>query len=165
MKILTRSNIYLSLTAMILIATLSVAGAAQQQPVHFKGNFQGADTDGPGPLPNTITVDTQGTGLGTHLGQFKFSQTLVVDFSGSDSGTATLEAANGDTIYVSITGQGYPTNTPFVFDVWETWTITGGTGRFAGSQGTAFVNRVADGPHLSTSGSFDGTITSPGLGQ
>jgi hypothetical protein len=63
---------------------------------------------------------------------------------------------------VTIAGQGYPTDTPNVFDVKETWTITAGTGRFAGSRGSAHVDRLASGVTFSTAGSFAGTITSPG---
>ena len=41
-------------------------------------------------------------------------------------------------------------------------TITGGTGRFAGAQGSFNVERLASPVTFMTSGSFDGTITSPG---
>jgi len=144
------------------MSAFAVSGAAQH-PVPFKGTFHGNDIDKPGPTPDTIVVVTNGTGLGTHLGQFLFTQEITLDINhGSDTGWARLVAANGDTIDVTITGQGYPTGTPFEFDVKEDWTITAGTGRFAGSQGRAHVERLASGVTFSTAGSFAGTITSPG---
>jgi hypothetical protein len=74
-------------------------------------------------------------------------------------------AANGDSIdstsvvVSSVLGPVVRTNT-------EDHIITGGTGRFSGAQGSFTVVRThvlapsADGTHV-TSGSFDGTITSP----
>jgi hypothetical protein len=41
-------------------------------------------------------------------------------------------------------------------------TITGGTGRFAGAQGSFTVERLVNLATGFTSGSFHGTITSPG---
>ena len=43
MKTITRSNVYLSMAAMILTAALAIPAAAQTQ-VPFKGTFQGNDT-------------------------------------------------------------------------------------------------------------------------
>jgi hypothetical protein len=71
MKTITRSNIHLPMAAMIL-AALAVPAAAQKQ-VPFKGMMQGHDTDIGGPM-TAFVVDTSGTGIATHLGQFSFSQ-------------------------------------------------------------------------------------------
>src|SRR5690242_17213182 len=133
MKTITRSNVYLSMAAMILMAALAVPGAAQQR-VPFKGTFQGNDTDKPSPTPDTIVVATSGPGIGTHLGQFSFTQEVTVNvLNGTDTGSAHLVAANGDSIDVTIAGSGQPTSTPGVFSITEIWTVTGGTGRFAGA--------------------------------
>ena len=51
---------------------------------------------------------------------------------------------------------------PDVFQDQEVHTITGGTGRFAGAQGSFTVKRLASGVTFLTSGSFQGTITPPG---
>ena len=163
MKTITRSNIYLPMAAMILTAALAVPAAAQKQ-VPFKGAMQGHDTD-IGSTDTTVTVLTVGTGIGTLVGNFSFTQTATVDVTtGQDTGSAQWFAANGDSISTSITGSGEPMATPdgIVFIITEVHTITGGTGRFAGAQGSFIVERLASGVTFLTSGSFHGTITSPG---
>jgi len=159
MKNITRSNIYLPMAALIL-AALAVPAAAQHQ-VPFKGAMQGHDTD-TGFTSTTVTVLTVGTGIGTHLGQFSFTQTVTVEFAtGHDTGSAQWFAANGDSISTTITGSGEAIE-PGLFSITEVHTITGGTGRFAGAQGSFTVKRLASGVTFLTSGSFDGTITPPG---
>ena len=71
-------------------------------------------------------------------------------------------AANGDSIFTTIVGQGQPTDTPGVNRIAEINTITGGTGRFAGAVGSFTVERLVNLSTGFTSGSFHGTITSPG---
>lgn len=96
------------------------------------------------------------------MGRFSFTQTVTVDFNtGKDTGVAQWTAANGDTIFATVAGQGVAT-APDLFSIMETFTITGGTGRFAGAQGRFTVNRIASGVTFMTSGLFNGFITSPG---
>ncbi len=59
-------------------------------------------------------------------------------------------------------GSSEPTVTPGVFHITEIQIITGGTGRFAGAKGSFTVERLVDLTTLLSSGSFHGTITSPG---
>ena len=134
------------------------ASAAAQHQVPFKGTFRGSDTVAP------PTITTSATGTGTHLGRYSF--THVITFPPPLTGSAHWIAANGDSIDTtsvivsSVLGPVVRTNT-------ENHTITGGTGRFSGAQGSFTVVRTHvlapsdDGTHV-TSGSFDGTITSPG---
>jgi hypothetical protein len=157
MKTITRSNVYLR-TALIL-AALAIPAAAQQQ-VPFKGTFQGKDATNP------PTITTTATGTGTHVGQFSLTQEVTANFANfTDAGSAQWIAANGDTIYTTVAGSAVPG--PVVFKVTEIHTITGGTGRFTGAQGSFTVHRThivalsADGTHV-IFGSFDGSITSPG---
>jgi hypothetical protein len=162
MKTLTRFNICLPMAAIILTAVLAIPAAAQSQ-VPFKGTMQGHDSDSPGPSPNTVVVTTSGTGIGTHLGEFSFTQINTVNHaSGTGTGSAHWVAANGDSIDTTSTGSGEPTDTPGVIRITEIHTITGGTGRFAGVQGSFTVERLASRVTFLTSGSFHGTITSPG---
>lgn len=163
MKTITRSMIYLPMAAMILTAALAVPAAAQKQ-VPFKGAMQGHDTD-IGSTDTTVTVLTVGTGIGTLVGNFSFTQTVTVDVTtGHDTGSAQWFAANGHSLSTSITGSGEPMAAPdgIVFIITEIFTITGGTGRFAGAQGSFTMERVASPVTFFTSGSFHGTITSPG---
>lgn len=146
------------MAAMILTAALAIPAAAQQQ-VPFKGTFQGNDT------VTEPTLVTNATGRGTHLGQFSFTQDLTLNFTNfTDTGSAQWTAANGDIIYTTVVGSAIPGDV--VFTITEIHTITGGTGRFSGAQGSFTVHRTHvvalsdDGTHV-TFGTFEGTITSP----
>ena len=170
MKKITRSNIYLPIAAMILTAALALPAAAQTQ-VPFKGTFQGNDTVTPPTLTQSIT------GIGTHVGQFSSTTVLTLTASGG-TGTAHWIAANGDSIDTTVVGS--PEHVPMspcqvvgaqpedsYAKITEIHTITGGTGRFAGVQGsftlTLYHDVVprSDGTH-GTCGSYSGTITPPG---
>jgi hypothetical protein len=162
MKTIKRANFYLPMAAMILTA-LAIPAAAQQ--ISFKGTFLGSDTvSSEGPCPTTLC--TKGMGTGTLLGQFSFTQEVTINFANfTETGSARWTAANGDIIYTTVIGSAIPGDV--VFTVTEIHTITGGTGRFSGAQGSFTVHRTHvvafsdDGTHV-TSGWFEGTITSPG---
>jgi len=150
--------------ALVLLAMTVTAAAAQKQ-VPFKGSMQGQEIDTPegGPPPTTLSADGNTTGMATLVGQFSFSYQLTVTLAnGTATGSGHLIAANGDGIDTTIVGQSEPTGTPGVLSITEINTITGGTGRFAGAQGSFTVERLATQATGFTSGSFHGTITSPG---
>ncbi len=73
------------------------------------------------------------------------------------SGTATWTAANGDEIFTTLIGQGVVTF-PVLATV-ETHTITGGTGRFAGTSGSIIVERSLNLQTRISSASITGTIS------
>ena len=155
------SRVYLPMAAIILTAALAVPATAQKQ-VPFKGALQGHETDTP-QGPTTLSVDGSATGMGTHVGEFSFRYQLTVNLAnGTATGAAQLIAANGDAIYTTVAGSSEPTATPGVVSITEINTITGGTGRFAGAQGSFTVERLLNQGTGLTSGSFHGTITSPG---
>jgi len=134
---------------------------AAQGQVPFKGRLQGDDVDS-GFTATTVDVTTTGTGNSTHLGRFSFVQKVTVTFaSGTATGSAHFTAANGDRIDTTIAASGKPIANGEL-SITDVHTITGGTGRFAGAQGTFTVERIASPTTFITSGSFDGTITSPG---
>jgi hypothetical protein len=156
---------------MILTAALALPAAAQTQ-VPFKGTFQGNDTVTPPTLTQSIT------GVGTLVGQFSSTTLLTLGASGG-TGSAHWIAANGDSIDTTVVGSPEaPPQTPTCqvvgaqpddayVKVTEIHTITGGTGRFAGAQGsftlTLYHDVVprSDGTH-GTCGSYSGTMTPPG---
>ena len=161
---------YLTIAAMILTAALAIPAAAQRL-VPFKGTFQGNDTVTPPTLTQRIT------GVGTLVGQFSSTTSITFGPSGA-TGTTRWIAANGDTIDTTNVGSAeqvdmsacqvvgaQPEDT--YAKVTEIHTITGGTGRFAGVQGsftlTLYHDVVprSDGTH-GTCGSYSGTITPPG---
>ena len=161
MKTTTRSNIYLPMAALILVA-IAIPAAAQQQ-VPLKGTFQGKD--------NTAThgtIITTGTGVGTHVGQLSLTDVLTLTSTCCGTGTAHWIAANGDSIDSTfVASADFSTHSLGYITVMETHTIASGTGRFTGAQGSFTLERThivepsADGTHV-TFGSFHGTITSAG---
>jgi hypothetical protein len=147
-----------SMTASVTPSSLALLAAHNQVP--FKGTGDDVDSDFIG---TTVVVTTSGPGNGTHLGRFSFTQTVTVNFTtGTSAGSAHFLAANGDSIDTTVAGSGHPTGTPGEISITDVHTITGGTGRFAGAQGSFTVERLASAITFFTSGSFDGTITSPG---
>jgi hypothetical protein len=158
MKTMTKSRIYLPVAALILTATLAIPAAAQQQ-VPFKGTFQGNDA------VNPQTITTNGMGVATQLGQLSLTNiTSLITLNG----TGHWVAANGDSIDTRfVSSPDFSTASLGYITVTETHTITGGTGRFAGAQGSFILERThitapsADGTHV-TFGSFRGSITPPG---
>jgi len=169
MKTITRAKIYLPMAAMIL-TTLAIPAAAQQQ-APFKGTFQGNDTVAPPTLTQSIT------GIGALVGQFSSTTVLTLTVS-PPTGPAHWVAANGDSIDTTVVGSpkdvlmsrcqvvgAQPEDT--YTKVTQIHTITGGTGRFAGVQGSFILTLYhdvvprSDGTH-GTCGSYSGTITLPG---
>ena len=169
MKSKTVTYFDLLMAAMILTAALAIPAAAQQQ-VPFKGALQGTDKDGALNFP-ILQVSTSGAGTGTHLGEFSFTEENAVNLAtGTGTGSTHWIAANGDSIDTTFNASGGPTDAPPVcpglgesfIRITEIHTITGGTGRFAGAQGSFIVERQASPATFKTCGSFHGTITSPG---
>ena len=171
MKTITRSRIYLPMAAMILTAALAIPAAAQTQ-VPFQGAFQGNDTVAFPTLTQSIT------GIGLLIGQFSSTAVLTLPAA---TGSGHWIAANGDSIDTTVVGSpepavmsrcqvvgAQPEDTYNV--VTQIHTITGGTGRFAGVQGsftlTLYHDVVfrSDGSH-GTCGSYSGTITPPGAAR
>lgn len=154
---------YMPIAVMFLTTTLAVSAA--QNLVPFKGSLQGQEIDTPqgGPPPTTLSVNGSATGIAAHVGEFSFTYQLTVTLAnGTATGSARLIAANGDSIDTTIVGSSSPTSTAGVVSITEIDTITGGTGRFVGVQGSFAVERLLNQATGFTSGSFNGTITSPG---
>ena len=105
----------------------------------------------------------EATGHATHLGLFTLDIPHVVNRANRTAiGTYEFTAANGDKVFADFTGLATPTATPGVLYIEEIGTITGGTGRFAGATGTFTSERWFDTINLTTTGDFEGTISSPG---
>jgi hypothetical protein len=130
---------------------------AANRQVPFKGSVQAHETyDLQFP---TLFVDAIGTGTATHLGRFTVTYQVEVDLvTGGGPASIVLVAANRDAIFATGSGQGSPTEDPDIASIVETYTITGGTGRFAGAAGSFTVQRLVNLVTGITSGSFDGTI-------
>jgi hypothetical protein len=136
------------------------ATAAEQLP--FKGTLQAFETyqlD----IPNqTLFVTGNGSGNATHLGRYSVEYDVTVSLvSGGGPASIRLVAANGDAIFATGSGQGTPTVLPDVAMIVERYTITDGTGRFAGASGSFTVVRLVNTVTGVTSGTFDGSIVVP----
>jgi hypothetical protein len=179
MTTITKSRIYVSIAATILTAALAVPVAAQTScpdsaPGCFKGTFQGQDAhDTLATEATSVVIRTTAIGVGTRLGRFSLDREVtgnLLNFTAA--GSAHWVAANGDLIYTTVFGQAELSDLPGGFlKVTETHTITGGTGRFAGAQGSFTVelfhklevSGVAGGVEThDISGSFHGTLNFTG---
>lgn len=174
----TKSQICVSIAAIILMSALAMPAAAETScaglaPGCFKGSFQGNDAhDTLPPGATTVVIDTTATGTGTHLGQFSLIRQVTGNLTNfSATGSAQWIAANRDSIYTAVFGQAELSDVGGgSLKVTEVHTITGGTGRFTGVQGTFTVvlyhalevSGVAGGVEThAVSGSFHGTVTFP----
>jgi hypothetical protein len=110
----------------------------------------------------TLSVAGTGSGHATHLGQFTITYQVSVDIrTGAGVASVQLVAANGDSLLAAGTGQSTPTGTPGVVQIAEQYTITGGTGRFAGARGSFTVNRELNQATGLTSGTITGVMRVP----
>jgi len=157
---------YHSSSARVAFAVLGVLGLASPvaagNQVPFQGSLDGVVTRTPiDPVFDSVLVDA--TGSATQLGQFTLAVPHVVNHTnGTAIGTYEFTAANGDTVVAVFTGQATPTSTPGLLYIVETATIVGGTGRFAGATGGFVCERLFDRITGTTTGSFEGSISSPG---
>ena len=133
------------------------ANAAEELP--FKGTLQAVETH-EFDFPNqTLFVTGNGSGNATQLGRYSVAYNVTVSLvSGGGPASIRLEAANGDALFATGFGQGTPTAIADVSMIVETYTITDGTGRFAGASGSFTVVRLVNRTTGVTSGTFDGNI-------
>ncbi len=156
----------LALAALAVMGIVGPLAAGEQVP--FKGNLEGTVTvtPVPGSPPTVVDVLVEGTGNATQLGQFAVAIPHRVDrVARTAVGSYHFTAANGDTLSADFTGQSMPTATLGVIAIVETATITGGTGRFAGATGSLTCERLYDTLLGTTTGSFKGSVSSPGAGN
>jgi hypothetical protein len=155
--------------ASAMFFTVALAGpAAAAKYVPFKGSFQGGETYVFS--PTSFVVEGSLKGVASHLGKFTLAYTITVSTApatqGQGIGSARLVAANGDMLFTTLIGLGLPDPDTAGFQrIVEMHTITGGTGRFAGAQGSFTIVRLVEQATGDTSGSFDGAIISPGAGN
>ena len=149
-----------ALSVIAMVALASPAAAKDQVP--FRGGLQG-DVTRSG-APPVISVNISATGNATHLGRFALSIPHSVDVGTRTAiGEYLFVAANGDTLTATFTGHSMPLTTdPTVLAIVEDATITGGTGRFADATGSFTAERLYDTIAGTTTGSFEGSISSPG---
>ncbi len=122
-------------SALLAVTTLSPPAARAAQGTSRPLTGTGTGTTTVNLVTGAATVDS--TGHLSHLGAVTgyFNVMFAPSVSGfTYTGTGTYVAANGDKLFVTLTGSGTVTGTTGKST--DTDTITGGTGRFAGASGT-----------------------------
>ena len=161
MKKIYVSTVIALLLLIALASTTFAAPLAGQRQLLLKGSLQATETHLV--TPPTMFVDATGSGNATQLGSFTMSFQgeifLPTLFAASES--ATLVAADGSSIFGEGSGQGTLSGTPGIVSIVETYTITGGTGRFAGASGSFAVERLVDRATLASAGTIQGVIVLP----
>ena len=137
-----------------------VTEARRGTELPFRGTLEAVETHQFRP-PNFLDAHFEGKGIASHLGRFtSVSDFTINTLTAMGAGTLTFTAANGDQIFTTVTGEAVG-GTPDRLQIDETFTITGGTGRFTGATGSFTSTRFADTttvPRIPSSGSFEGTI-------
>ena len=144
------------LTLLLAVATLVAYPAWAGDQVPFQGKGEGAIINAV-PVPAGIELTVQANGQASHLGQFSRQEVVVFDpVAGTLNGTIVFTAANGDQLSGTVVGGFVSPGTAT-----DTYTFTGGTGRFANASGVAAFNlSTPDGAHFSVT--FGGTLSSVG---
>jgi hypothetical protein len=151
--------------ALAALTTLGLSGsAAAGEQVTFSGTLEGSEGQRSIDFPYLSTTTT-GSGIATELGKYTFTMPHLVNLN-TRAGVGSFEfvAANGDTLVGTMTGQATPISDTVVSIVEEV-IITGGTGRFDGATGAFEIQRIYDQVANWTTGTFEGTISSPGSGH
>jgi hypothetical protein len=151
-----RRPMFFALVAAFAVSLASTAVSAEAAETPFKGTVNAVETS---QLVFPIaSVNREGTGTATYLGKFTEHVTLQVNvLTGSATGAATFTAANGDSLSASVVGQSTRIG-PTVLSIVEAYTITGGTGRFAGVTGTFTLEATVDQTTGASSGTLSGSI-------
>jgi hypothetical protein len=145
--------LFIAVVAATAVSLASVVSAvAAETP--FKGTAYAVETS----VNSSVTRD--GTGTATQLGKYTSHATFQVNvLTGQATGVATFTAANGDTLSTSVVGQSTPnTIPPTMLSIVEMYTITGGTGRFAGASGSFTMEVTLDLSTHVSNGTFSGEI-------
>jgi hypothetical protein len=141
--------------------TILANPAAAGEQVPFTGSLEGVDIGTP-VNPPFVLARVTATGNATQLGKFTYTELDTVDTSTRiGTGTFVFTAANGDTVFGTISGKATFTP-PNALTIEENAIITGGTGRFAEATGTFTATRLKNTVTNVTTASFTGTISAPG---
>jgi hypothetical protein len=150
-----RHSLFVALVAASAVSLASsVSAAAAETP--FKGTLTAVETS-QFVFP-IATVNRVGTGTATYLGKFTEHATLQINvLTMSSTGASTFTAANGDTLSASVVGHATRIS-PTMLSIVEVYTITGGTGRFAGALGTLTLESTVEETTGVSTGRFSGAI-------
>lgn len=162
---MTRRRLSLLVGALLATVPLTMAvrpAFAGDGQLPFKASYSGRAAN-----TGQTTVSFNGSGNATHLGRITNAGTI--DLTGPDAScsggianvnTETLTDERGDTLTIVSQDVSCPTG-PGQFQGTGQWTVTGGTGRFAGATGHGSAGGGADFTAGTFTMSLDGTVALP----
>jgi hypothetical protein len=134
-----------------------------KKTVPLKGEFVTSVSVIVPPSPGVLEqIRVTGTGSGTPFGKATFESNIKVDITVSPeitSGTDTITAENGDQIFSTISGYVPGPDANGNYQVFNTHTITGGSGKYAGATGTYKVTSKGNIKSFTGTATLDGMIT------
>ena len=142
----------------VTLAVISIVMVAQsvhaQTDVPFKGVFEGTFAIN----PVTLQLHFSGEGTASHLGESDIVGESQLAPTGPGcfqiaTDAVTLTAANGDQLFITNSGQDCFDSTGHIVGN-AIFTVTGGTGRFAGASGTGTTQVVATPDQTGLAGTF-----------
>ena len=152
-----RHSLFFALVAAFVVSLTIVSASAVAAETPFKGTVDAVET-GVTIFP-IRSITREGGGTATYLGKYTEQVTAQINVVTRHlTGAATFTAANGDTLTATVEGQATLTTTPGVLSIVEVYTITGGTGRFAGATGSFTLKRTLEQTTGVSSGTFSGAI-------
>jgi hypothetical protein len=151
-----RHPLFVGLVAAFAVSLTSIVASAVAAETPFKGTVSAVETVEVA-FP-TASIDREGTGTATYLGKYTEHITMQVNIpTMASTGAATFTAANGDTMTATVVGQATRTG-PTTLSIVEVYTITGGTGRFAGATGNFTLESTVEQTTGVSSGTLSGAI-------
>lgn len=157
-----------------------VAAGRSAVSVPFKARLftagEGLAPDASCGAPPRLLNTQVGEGVATHLGRFSVRITFCMDVTDFlddlqltegeslpyDNGIGTLVAANGDELYLEISGEVVPSAHPdFDLEFHDRFRFTGGTGRFSGASGEGTTDSFVDQEADRTQHEWRGTLVLP----
>jgi len=161
-------RISLAVVALVVALIAVPRQASAESLVPFQATVtEGGFTPTPcSPVPS-LCIPLTGSGEATHLGKIQESALVVSNLASNpapgcftETRDTTFTAANGDQITMHATGRNCSTG-PTTVTAWDSYVVTGGTGRFNGASGsgkdTAMIV-VAKSAVVT----FSGKLSSPG---
>lgn len=146
-----------AVAALVVVAGAPAAARSEPPTLPFRGYATTVDepTEPPDDCPDFADwrYTSSGSGTFTHLGRAQVSVTHCSWMTGPTTGAfgysdVVITAADGDTVTVEHSGTfelgSFGPEGPTTSTVEGTWTITGGTGRFAGATGSGTLAGVGD---------------------
>lgn len=132
--------------ALLAIGFTQVQAAAEAKRLPYSaGGPESVLQEAPHPDcgPGKLKVDVEGSGQGTHIGRYTIVRRHCFDLATASITDGYFEqtAANGDRLWGTYYGtpggvlEFDENGNPLVVIINSPWTITGGTGRFAGARG------------------------------